>query len=197
MCSCETDIEQGSIRVELRRFLGLTLWLAMSTAVCAQPAIVFQPEDAVISGATCSSPEFCVNIHAESIPNMTGYDIGITFNPEYLNFLEAREGDIFALAGHSSVFFWSLRSGTSVDTVLANAADLGGYVSGSGHLFSLCFVPPWNDEAVNSPLVFVKSLIRDSANADVPVLTSDGSISVYCPVGLDQTGWGTIKSLYH
>jgi hypothetical protein len=127
---------------------------------------------------------------------MAGYDIGITFNPDHLNFLEAQEGDIFSLAGHGSVFFWSLRAGATLDTILVNAADLGGYVSGPGELFSLCFVPPWNDEAVSSPLAFVRSLVRDSANADVPVTTIDGAISVYCPTGVDHTGWGSIKSLY-
>ncbi|MFC1800334.1 hypothetical protein ACFL2Z_05475 [Candidatus Eisenbacteria bacterium] len=182
--------------MKLRSILGLAFWLALSTALNAQPTIFFQPDDAVISGGLCNTPLFCMEVHVDAIPNMAGYDIGIIFKPEHLNFLDAREGDIFALAGHPAVFFWSLRTGTTLDTVFVNAADLGGSVSGSGHLFSLCFEPPWLDEAVGSPLVFVRSLVRDSANADVPVVTSDGAISVYCPTAIGISRWGTIKSFW-
>jgi hypothetical protein len=182
--------------MKLFGFFALACLFAMGGGVSAQPTVYFQPDPAMISGSACGDALFCIDVRIDSIPNMAGYDVGITFRPDHLNFLDAREGDIFTAAGHSSFFLWTLDTGTSEDTVWVNAADLGGYVSGSGHLFSLCFVPPWNDEAVGSPLVFVKALVRDSANADVTVETTDGTISVYCPTSGDQVRWSTIKSLY-
>jgi hypothetical protein len=178
--------------------------VAIFTLFCFSPVLgqvplYFVPEYAEISGEACGWSEYCVEVHVGEVEMLAGYDIQITFQPEHLNFLEAREGDFFSGAGHPSSFFHRLvlaEGEATEDTVFVNCADLGDAVSGAGHLFSVCFVPPWSDMATALPLCIIGCELRDIDNGSIPCDPSDGTISVLCPTATEVTVWGVIKSLY-
>jgi hypothetical protein len=176
----------------LLTFLGV---FAVASAAAGQTPIYLYPEDGEVD--ICTDTLYCAEVWIGSVPDIKGYTIEITFRSDDLNLRSISEGDIFTSAGHESGFMSTVRPGITVDidTVVVDGADLTGSVSGTGHLFKLCFGRPWV-MAYQSPLAFINAAVRDSLNQDVDVTTQDGSVTILEATSLDVTRWGDIKNLF-
>jgi hypothetical protein len=138
---------------------------------------------------------YCAEVWIGAATDIKGYSVEMIYRPDHMVLVSVQSGDIFSSVGHSFAFFDDLRAGAVYDTVAVDASDLTGTVSGPGHLFTLCFGPPWECGAV-TPLAFVMAIVRDSDNMPISVTTTDGTVTIDCPTAVDAATWGRVKALY-
>ncbi|MGD9141852.1 MAG: hypothetical protein PVJ42_09970 [bacterium] len=177
----------------MRVFLLCAIVLGLAPCVQGQTPIYIVPQDGTVD--TCMDSTYCAEVWIGAATDIKGYSVEMIYRPDHMALISVQSGDIFSLAGHSSAFFDDLRPGAVYDTVAVDASDLTGTVSGPGHLFTLCFGPPWGCGAV-TPLAFVMAIVRDSDNMPISVSTADGTVTIECPTAVDASTWGSIKALY-
>lgn len=167
--------------------------LALAVSAFGLTPIYLDPQDGEVNGH--SDTGYCTEALIGPAGDIKGYSIELTYRNADLNLVGVYEGDIFTSAGHLSTFFYTVRPGAVLDTIAVDASDLTGSVSGPGHLFTVCFGPPWT-YADHTPLVFVMTDVRDSGNGTVPVSPTNGTVTITFPIGNDTSSWGAIKGLY-
>jgi len=167
--------------------------LGLVPCVQGQTPIYLVPQDGEVDA--CVDSVYCAEVWIGAAADIKGYSIEVIYRSDFITLLYAQSGDIFSSAGHEFAFFDDLRTGAVYDTVAVDASDLTGTVSGPGHLFTLCFGPPWECGAV-SPLAFASAIVRDGDNMPIDVSTADGTVSISCPTAMDASTWGVIKALY-
>jgi hypothetical protein len=167
--------------------------LALAASASGETAIYFDPAAGEVDAS--SDVVYCTEVWIGPALDVKGYSIEITFSTADLNLFTVVEGDVFSSAGHLSAFFYAVRPGAVEDTIAIDASDLTGSVAGPGHLFTICFGPPWVC-AGDSPLSAILADVRDSGNAPIPVAPTGGTVTVSCATGTDETTWGGIKGLY-
>ncbi len=180
----------------LRMSICLLLLLLVVSVAHTQAPLYLVPEDAMISGIECDSL-FCVEVHIGECDGIKGYNISLTYDATYLSLGDVYEGGFF-----DSLAFYSL----PVDdppfvTVIVNCGNLGAVVPGPGHLYTICFEPPYFCTPADAPmfLEFGDADVRDQTNQPytVPVDTFDGTVTIHCgDTAAEVTVWGGIKSLY-
>ena len=180
----------------LRMSLGLLLLLLVVSATQAQAPLYLVPQDSQISGLDCENP-FCVEVHIGDCDGIKGYNISITYDATYLNFGGVYESDFF----DSSAFYPLPVENPPFVTVIVNCGNLGAVVPGPGHLYTICFEPPYFCTPADAPthLVFDDADVRNETNLpySIPVNTFDGTVTIHCgDTAVDVTAWGGIKSLY-
>jgi hypothetical protein len=182
--------------MELRMTACLVVLLVAVTAVHAQAPLYLVPQDAMISGLECDGP-FCVEVHIGECTGIKGYDISITFDATYLSFGGVYESDFF----DSSAFYPLPVDNPPFVTVIVNCGNLGTVKPGPGHLYTICFGPPYFCTPADAPtsVVFDDADVRDQTNQpySIPVGTFDGTVTIRCgDTAVDATAWGGIKCLY-
>jgi hypothetical protein len=182
--------------MDLRMSLGLLLLLLVVSAGHAQTPLYLVPQDSEISGLDCESP-FCVEVHIGECQGIKGYNISITYDATYLSLGGVYESGFF----DSSAFYPLPVDNPPFVTVVVNCGNLGAVVPGPGHLYTICFEPPYLCTPADTPtfLVFGDADVRDQTNQpySIPVATFDGSVTIHCgDTAVDGSAWGGIKSLY-
>jgi len=182
--------------MDLRMSLGLLLLLLIVSAAQAQAPLYLVSQDATISGLGCDSP-FCVEVHIGESVGIKGYNISITYDATYLSLGGVYESNFF----DSSAFYPLPVDNPPFVTVIVNCGNLGAVVPGPGHLYTICFEPPYFCTPADAPtfLEFADADVRDQTNLpySIPVETFDGTVTIRCgDTAVEATEWGGIKSLY-
>lgn len=176
-----------------RVLCALVLVSCLVPCANGETPIFLIPQDGEVDA--CSDSVYCADVWISAASDIKGYSVRITFEDADLNLLCIESGDIFTGAGHECAFFDEVRAGAAEDTIAVDSSDLTGSVSGPGHLFTICFGPPWV-EAFRSPIIFVAAQVRRSDNSPIDVSTTDGTVTVSHPTASDHSTWGEIKALY-
>jgi hypothetical protein len=182
--------------MKLRMLACLALLLLAVSAAYGQAPLYLVPQDALIAGDGCDNT-FCVEVHIGECAGIKGYNISITYDATYLNLGGVYESDFF----DSSAFYPLPVDNPPYVTVVVNCGNLGAVVPGPGHLYTICFEPPYFCTPADAPtyLVFDDADVRDQTNLpySIPVVTFDGTLEIHCgDTAADVTAWGGIKSLY-
>ena len=177
----------------MRVLLMCMIVLGLVPCVQGQTPIYLDPQDGDVD--ICEDSVYCAEVWIGAATDIKGYSVEMVFRPDHMALLYVQSGDIFSSAGHGFAFYDDVRAGAVYDTVAVDASDLTGTVSGPGHLFTLCFGPPWECGAV-TPLAFTLALVRDSNNMPIEISTTDGTVTISCPTAVDASTWGGIKALY-
>lgn len=174
---------------------SLCLLLCIVGAVPGQTRIYLDPRDGEIYD--CMHDYYCVEVWVDSVPNIGGYSVEVTYLPDEITLNTISEGTIFSSAGHGSFFLSDTTREEPEMTIHADGADQDGMVSGPGHLFTMCFVRPWL-VGCTTPLSFARAVVWwgiDQAET-LDVVTEDGTVTITNPTPVDAASWGRIKGLY-
>jgi len=182
-----------SVRLCLCVLIGL--WLASVPIAFAQAPVYFQPQDTYISGSGCEQM-LCIEVHIGECEGIKGYHMAITFNTDYLTLEGIYESDFF----DTSAFFWMTEDSASIETIVVDCGNLGSPVPGPGHLFTICFEPPYfcTPAGEPMPLAFEYVDVRSSGEPNsIPTETIDGTITIRCgATALERRTWSSIKEWY-
>jgi hypothetical protein len=172
----------------------LLLFVLSVSLAFAQAPVYFDPQDAFIGDDACDSV-FCVEVYIGQCDSIKGYSFGITYDTTYLTLGSVSESGFLG----SELFFWQEVLSPPFATVTVDNGATGDPVPGPGHLFTLCFDPPFSCTPGEGPmpLVFSSGLVRDQLNHPIAISTVDGTVTVRCGITpVEKSLWGGIKNLY-
>ena len=107
--------------------------------------------------------DFTVELKADSITNLKGYSVTLSYDPAFLSLQEVTEGSFFSAKGKT--FFYK-RVNDTKDTILIDCAILGPKVSvsGEGTLATLSFTCL---KAGSTSIEFSLAKTRDTLNKEI------------------------------
>jgi hypothetical protein len=126
----------------------------------------------------------------ESVMDLMGYDIVITFDNSLLEVKNVVEGSLPSGSGHQTFFYYWGNGGTEIH---ATGSIMGNTIDGPGALFSIKF------KAVSvgtASLGVSYSELRDDANVSIAHETAGANVEIDIRIGVEKSTWGRLKMLY-
>ena len=153
-----TAIANGESRLSLREFqagssLGETIPSRPPDIIITvgEPPISDVGDTKFFSLSTDSTPArlgqpFTLHFNAESITDLAGWQVDISFDADILEAVELNEGDFLKSEGGDTFFLQGTMDNTAGAIVTISSARTGGGVTGTGTLLSVTFMPKTTGE---------------------------------------------------
>ncbi len=169
--------------------LAAAIILTAGAGPATADEIFFSPADTTVF----TSDLFAVQVMVDDVDSLMGYNISVSITGDpCVKIMGIVEGTLPGSNGDNT--FFRYLTPWSADSISVNGSVLGTTVDGPGSLFTIMFqalVPgiAWLD--------FSYSDLRDGTNAAISHdLGAQARIMVTEPVGVSESSWGEIKSIY-
>ncbi len=172
--------------------LAAAIILAAGAGPATADELFFSPADTIVF--VNDPPDiFSIHVMVDDVDSLMGYNISVSITGDpCVKIMGIVEGILPGSNGDPTFFRWL--NPWSTDSISVNGSVLGTTVDGSGILFTIMFqalIPgtAWLD--------FTYSDLRDGTNATISHdLGEQARIIVSEPVGVAESSWGDIKSIY-
>lgn len=162
------------------------LFLLMSLVPAAQAELSFDP----LNGVLLDTLVVSVTVDG-SITDLRGFSWALEFDPSIAVPVAVNAGDLLSGAACPDFVTW-LNAASIGDSIVVDGATLGCSVDGPGAIVDITFVGVGFGI---SPLHWRRSELRDSLNAPIAHLCTDGSL-IRSPVTVEAVPWSRLKRWY-